>query len=219
MIDKKEGLLEKILDFMDTGTYYIGKDKDDLGRTLIFLFLGRRNPQLYEHHDFLSVLTFLCTSLAISDKQAQIIGTVAITDFKNVGFKHLLSPNELKASLALVNINFFREKQTILWNMNAIVTPMVKVGKLFLSEKMKNRIEIITGFEGLQTMIKPKSILPTEFGGDVYSEREMIEYSKDIIKRNFDLVYDIFTVKYDDDVILEKLGVNMKDVRKSLMMD
>jgi CRAL/TRIO domain len=204
--DKKDIVLKKCLALMDTGFYYASSKKDDLGRSALFCFYGRRNPDLFKMYDVFTLLAILVNAILLNDEELHVNGLITISDFKGFGLKHVWSLSDLKAGKDGIAANTCREKYTFVTNMKSVVVPLIKFWKLFASEKMKKRFHILSKPNEVCNYVKPKSVLPIEFGGDVHSEKEMIEYSKGVLTKHFDTLYEILTTEYDDDEIFKKTG-------------
>jgi len=128
-------------------------------------------------------LTFHFLAVLHEEEETQICGYSLILDFSNVTLKQMscFSIKDMIETADALNNGSGRNKQMILVNLPSFAVFMIEMAKKSMKEKLRERIVLVKSMEEVGNFIKPSSILPKEFGGEL-SEQEHL--SRFMVKYN-----------------------------------
>lgn len=191
-------LLEINLAMADAGFLYSLPERDELGRLVFICRFGRRDPDKFSIADIFRFFRAAIMTWSIYP-ETQIAGCSMIFDMADVGVKHLYSPQDIKATMDILkNFAAMRQKCYMVLNVNKFAASMIELFKTVLSEKMKSRLHVAASYEDMFEHVKPKSILPANYGGtSSLSESQMIEEFKKLLVKHHEEVTKVFDTKVD----------------------
>lgn len=157
--------MEKSLQLLSQGCILPLTHKDEHGRQVILVDIGKRDPKISSFADM--VRTFGQIIAMIQDDEiTSLAGFVFIIDGSNVSFQHLPSIRDLVFLANSVNCTpILRIKKIILYKFPFILTP-VKISLALQSKKMKKRVEFADNEKKLHEILQPAKILPQHLGGE-----------------------------------------------------
>jgi len=129
-------------------------------------------------------LTFHIISVLLEEEETQICGYSLVFDFSNVTLKQMscFSIKDMIETADALNNGSGRNKQMILVNLPSFAAFFIEMAKKSMKQKLRERIVLVKSMEKVEDFIKPSSILPKEFGGEL-SEQEhlnrfMVKYNE-----------------------------------------
>lgn len=182
----------------DAGFLYSVPERDENGRLVFICRFGRRDPEKFSIPEIFRFFRASIMTWSIYE-ETQIAGCSMIFDMADVGLKHLYSPQDIRATMDILkNFAAMRQKCYIVLNVNKFAASMIDLFKTVLSEKMKSRLHVASTNEDMFEHIKPKSIMPSNYGGtSAMTEAEMIKEFKKMLAQHHEEVTKIFDTEVD----------------------
>ncbi|XP_040074138.1 alpha-tocopherol transfer protein-like isoform X1 [Ixodes scapularis] len=143
------------------------EERDHLGRLVGVLKSGAWNPEVCSLNEVFRT-GVVVGEYCLLDERTQIAGVVGIVDLKGLGFEHVrhYTPSVIKTSIQLCQDCYpMRLKAIYIVNNPPIFEVIYSIAKLFLKQKLVDRIHFIgRDYEKLYELI-PRERLPEEYGG------------------------------------------------------
>ncbi|CAH0404714.1 unnamed protein product [Chilo suppressalis] len=169
----------EFLDFIRIGTIVIlPKPKTGLNPRMILIRPGMYDPQVNSVADVMCALYYLVQILLMEDDTSTILGTKVLVDYEGVTMTHLTQANpSLLRKMILVGQDSLplRLRGSHHFNLPTGIEIIFTLISGFLNEKAKQRLRIHKNVDDILEFV-PKEILPTEYGGDGGSLREILDH-------------------------------------------
>lgn len=153
--------------------YPVGRGAD--GQLIIMLNHGRFDTEKFCVED-LGPLIMNGISFLLGDEKNQVCGFEVILNYNGVTMKYV-SGFTVKQHLDLIDLGLNampgRYKKFYLVNLPSFGHHFVTIAKMAMSEKMKNRLQLVKNIEELKNYIDVKN-LPKQYGGEA-SEAKITE--------------------------------------------
>lgn len=183
-VDMREESVKRSMMLLNDGVVLPLKLKDNEGRTIIIVSLGKRDTKSFTSAEMIRLL-IMAAAAHVEEETAQLAGFVYIIDCTGIEFRQCLSYYDLKfLSEVSQKAAMMRVKKIILFNLPAIASASFKIAESFFSKKMSERILNIDNAHELADHIKPQTILPECLGGEqrieslISSAKEMMNSDK-----------------------------------------
>lgn len=161
--------------FYRTGALYPLAERDSKGRQILFFNQPQIDPEIFTSDDVFHLFFTIATTLLL-EEETQISGLSFVLNHKTVSMKYisLFSVEQfINLTKFLKNSSPGRFKSLYLVNVPAIGMFLWNAAIMALTEKLKDRIKLVKSMEDLDEFVE-KSLLPKEFGGEKFSEAEMM---------------------------------------------
>lgn len=195
----RDRILERNMALLNTGMLYALSERDSEGRLILILKLGRRDPELFSVPEIFQLFQCVFATLMLSSEENHVSGYVFVIDHYDVGFRHFYSPVDLKTYFYVMkNCIALRLKKCVVLNVNRFTSTLVDMAKSVMSKKMKDRLAVFRDSAELSKHVKPRSILPIEYGGEGESEEVLIEKFKKMMFEFHEEIQDIWNIEIDE---------------------
>ncbi|KAM7292883.1 alpha-tocopherol transfer protein-like isoform X1 [Ixodes scapularis] len=143
------------------------EERDHLGRLVVILKSGAWDPEVCSLNEVIRVGAVV-GEYGLLDEKTQVAGVVVILDLKGLGLKQVrhYTPSVIKTFLQLFQDCYpMRVKEIYIANNPPIFEAVYSFAKLFLKQKLVDRVHFIgRDYEKLHELI-PRERLPEEYGG------------------------------------------------------
>lgn len=170
---------KKFWELFDTGFITPLKNRDEEGRSVIFIQAQKLDPKKFDFADILRLITRVA-QIMLEEEETQISGFVVIVDCTNVNFSHyaLFPLADVVNFVKIIRMSSVgRHKKMIMVNLPSYATIMLDIAKRVMSEKLRSRILLLKDMAELENEIDT-SILPSEVFNGNDSQFSMLESFK-----------------------------------------
>lgn len=189
--------------FYRTGAIYPLAERDSQGRQILFFNQPQIDPEIFTSDDVFHLFFTIANTLLL-EEETQISGLSFVLNHKTVSMKYI----SLFSVDQFINLTKFlknscpgRFKSLYLVNVPAIGMFLWNAAMLALTEKLKDRITMVKTMEDLEEFVE-KSLMPKEFGGEKFSEAEMM----DQFQRKFDKSLTLLNRTNEFDIDMKKFA-------------
>lgn len=199
--------IDRSMELFEQGHCYPLIDRDEEGRKVIFVQTGRTDADKYSVIDSLR-LTIHVTMILLEEEETQVSGISFIYDNSNISPKHIITPVEARDLMTIAkSCSPMRLKQLFITNLPSYANVIVELLKPFLSDKLKQRLQVLKDNEELKSKFDV-NLLPKHLGGK-YTEDEMKANFMKLREKYLGIYKNIWNAKVDmDKVDWEKIWMN-----------
>lgn len=181
--------IERMMEFYRTGFVYPLAERDSEGRRVIFINQPKVDADVYNSDDIFH-LTFTVAASLLLEEETQISGLTFVSNHENVTMKYI-SLFSVEQFLNIVkfmkNSSSGRFKSFYLVNLPSLATFLWNSARAAMSDKLKNRMVLVKNLSELNHYLDT-SLLAKEFGGEKFSEAEMMEKFEKYFDKNLNLL-------------------------------
>ncbi|XP_013133477.1 PREDICTED: uncharacterized protein LOC106099464 [Papilio polytes] len=171
----------KFVELLDLGvTVVLPKSSNPAGPRIILARPGLYDPSKYSIGEVMSLNAVIQNIMLMDDDNFVVAGGVNIMDLQGITMAHFTQINPVlmkKMSVGLQEAAPIRMKGGHYVNTPSFFETIYNFMKSFLNEKNKKRLYVHTDLESLYQHV-PKEVLPTEYGGNAGTIRELADNLK-----------------------------------------
>lgn len=172
----RDPMTKDVQDVMNSTVYVTLPKPDFEGRSVMLIRPGTCDPSTITIESQFKV-SFMHADVVLQEDDRPIVcGEVTIIDLKDVTLSHAvqMTPSVVKKLMVTFQDGYPMRPQGVHYvNVSPRYETVINIFKAVMKEKIKKRLRIHTNMETLYEYV-PKSILPTEYGGDGGSIESMI---------------------------------------------
>lgn len=198
--DLSDSRIQRMKEFCRVGFIYPLAERTSDGRQIVFINQPRVDPDIFSSDDVFHLFFVLIVTLLL-EEETQIAGLTFIGNHENVSMKYI----SLYSVDKVVNVIKFlknacpgRFKGCALINLPSIAMFLWNAAKSVMTEKLKERIQLVKSFKDIEQSVH-KSLLPKEYGGEKFTEAEMIEKFLQFFDENLNLLRRTKTFDIDEE--------------------
>lgn len=191
--------MKLLLDIYDKGPLIVSKNRNSEGCRLLII----RHKILDELNVTLTqglTLDTLVNGAMILEPETQISGLILVNDMRGVTMNYLslFQMDLISKMISLMGFMPGRIKQINIIGLPTFANAILEVAKTFMSEKIRNRVNLCRNVEGLKDLMDVTN-LTTEYGGTVDMEDCIRSYRKNAEESGQSWQEFIKNVKFDDE--------------------
>lgn len=136
------------------------------------------DPSIYNLDTVIKVGTMILDVAVMEEERAQLFGVYAIIDLKNAAFRHVgqYTPTRIKNIVNAWQNYHCRPKKLLFVNAPSFIHVILNIFKSFMSQKLKDRIQVSNDSISALSDSIDISILPKDFGGKGETMLELGQY-------------------------------------------
>ncbi|XP_044754742.1 retinol-binding protein pinta-like [Coccinella septempunctata] len=159
--------LSEIQDLTKMGTFIVLKETFE-NKLVMIVRPTMPDPSTYDLDTIIKTGTMILDVAVMEEELAQIYGVYAIIDLKNTGFRHVrqYTPTRIKNIVNAWQNYHCRPKKLLFINAPTFIHVVLNIFKSFMTQKLKERIQV--SYEGNSALVNSidTSILPQDYGGN-----------------------------------------------------
>ncbi|XP_011164681.2 retinol-binding protein pinta [Solenopsis invicta] len=183
----KDPFQPELQELLDMGIVLPLRKPDIQGR-MIFIARGtRHDPRRHKISDLIKICLLAVEAAIKYYPAASIYGYIVFIDIKDLTARHIfqLQPYVLRNIIYAWQSSYpLRYHKIVIINAPTIFDIVVKIGKSFVTEKLKSRLHVHSHEHCFEDI--PANILPVEYGGTDGTIQELIGFWKKLIEENRD---------------------------------
>lgn len=177
--ENRNPYLPEIQKLLEIGVFLPLLERDDKGRTIIFIRVAAHNPYIHKQDDVFKVGLMTLDLVLDKMEDVSVYGVVAIFDMDGVSYGHarqLTTSMIRKAVHSWQDCYPVRVKGLHFINSPIYINVVLNIFRRFMREKMRNRVHV-HGYdrESLHNIVS-KLLLPEEYGGSNGKLQHLIDY-------------------------------------------
>ncbi|XP_063232390.1 retinol-binding protein pinta-like isoform X2 [Bacillus rossius redtenbacheri] len=177
----RDPLLPPLQEMLNLGVFLPLRRHCAEGHLSVLIRAAAHDPKAQELDDVFKAGHAVVDALLEEDELVSVYGVVAVCDLAGVSLGHArqLTPSIIKKAVhSWQNCYPVRIKSLVFINAPLHVGVVLSVFKRFMSEKLRNRVQIFyTGSDYLKGISDPQ-LLPQEYGGEGGKLQDLIDYWK-----------------------------------------